>query len=72
MPDHLCPAVHCPVIVRANQLLCRTHWLMVPPAMRREVLDAWAGGHGAGTAAHLVACADAVDAVNIKIEEAGE
>jgi hypothetical protein len=49
--------------------MCRPHWYMVPAPLRSAVWNAWAGGIGAGTAAHRAAITAAIEAVNNKLAE---
>jgi len=46
----------------------RTHWRMVPKALREAERAAFDSGFGAGWATHRAACAEAVEAVNDKLE----
>lgn len=64
MSGHNCPASGCTLNVATHKLLCRTHWYMVPRALREAVYAAWANGIGAGSPSHRAACADAIEAVN--------
>jgi len=66
---HDCPATGCTRRVGRGMLLCRPHWFMVPKALRDAVWDAYAGGLGAGSPAHLEAVSAAVEAVNAKLRE---
>ncbi len=69
---HDCPATGCPRRVGQRMLMCRPHWFTVPKALRDAVWDAYAGGLGAGSPAHLAAVSAAVEAVNAKLRERRE
>jgi hypothetical protein len=73
MPDltHECPAVSCDRDVSVDMLMCRAHWFMVPPPLRRAVWTAWQDGAGAGTPAHTAAITAAISAVNGKLAARG-
>lgn len=64
---HDCPATGCTARVGRGQLMCRTHWFMVPKALRDAIWDAWRGGLGAGSPPHRDAVLAAVTAVNAKL-----
>jgi len=64
---HDCPATTCTRRVGRGQLLCRSHWFMVPKPLRDAVLNAWRGGLGAGSPEHAEAITAAVEAVNAKL-----
>jgi hypothetical protein len=53
-------------------LFCGRHWRMVPPALRRTVNTAYAGGEGVGTGALLAAQRLAIRAVNNQLGDDGE
>jgi len=44
MIKHTCHAHKCEVIVKPEMLMCRKHWFMVPPDVRRTVLGAYRPG----------------------------
>lgn len=67
---HKCPAAGCPGEVRTEMLMCRTHWYMVPQAIRAAVWNAWQDGAGAGTAQHAAAITAAIRSVNEKLARA--
>lgn len=61
--SHFCPPARCGEEVPDDQLMCRTHWCMVPKPLQRAVYSAWAGGTGAGSKAHTAAIQAAIKAV---------
>ena len=52
---HRCPVGDCTARVPCEQLMCPTHWQLVPPKLKRALRQAWRGGQGAGTRAHRAA-----------------
>jgi hypothetical protein len=42
---HQCPVGGCNQRVRFDQLMCSYHWLIVPAALRRDVVQSWNRGH---------------------------
>jgi hypothetical protein len=45
---HKCPIRRCPIKVTDAHLMCRTHWLQVPKALRDAVWEAY-HDHGIGS-----------------------
>lgn len=66
---HDCPATGCTRRIARHQLMCRTHWYMVPKPLRDAVYDAYRHGLGAGSPAHRDAILAAAEAVNAKLRE---
>jgi hypothetical protein len=60
---HPCPVGACDQQVRADRLMCRTHWYQVPPRLRAAVWATWRSGAGAGTPPHRAAIRAAVRAL---------
>ncbi len=52
---HRCPVGDCTARVPREQLMCPTHWQLVPPKLKRALRQAWRDGQGAGTRAHRAA-----------------
>ena len=67
--SHECPANGCARAVSGGQLMCRTHWRMVPKDAQRRVWAAWDDGFGAGSLAHTQAIIAAISAVNRKLAQ---
>lgn len=67
MSTHPCPISGCDNEVARDQLVCLTHWRMVPKQLGRDLYRAWRGGAGAGTAAHSAAIDACLAAVEAKI-----
>jgi hypothetical protein len=65
--SHQCPAAPCKRNLPDHLLMCKPHWYMVPPPLRSDVWDAYAGGAGVGTTELLLAQAAAIEAVNGKL-----
>jgi hypothetical protein len=68
---HECPATGCTREVSITMLMCRSHWYMVPGAIRTAVWNAWQDGAGAGTTQHTAAIHAAVRSVNEKLAAKG-
>jgi hypothetical protein len=62
---HPCVADRCGVPLPPHLLMCKTHWHLVPTAIRRRVLDRYRRGQTAATASpeYLEAMRDAIAAV---------
>lgn len=69
--SHECPATGCTREVSIDMLMCRSHWYMVPHAMRTAVWNAWQDGAGAGTTQHTAAINAAIRSVNEKLAAKG-
>jgi hypothetical protein len=69
---HPCPAGDCSVQVRADRLMCRSHWYQVPRPLRAAVWATWRSGAGAGTLAHAEAITAAVRAVAARASTNGD
>jgi hypothetical protein len=61
---HVCPVGGCRESVRADRLMCRPHWYLVPRPLRDAVWAAWRSGGGAGSPAHAAAVRAAIAAVD--------
>jgi hypothetical protein len=57
-----CPAVGCDST--PDGLMCRTHWLMLPMAIRAAVWISWRDGDGDDTPQHRAAIEAAIRSVN--------
>ena len=68
---HECPATGCTREVSIDMLMCRSHWYMVPPALRSAVWNAWDDGAGTGTTQHGAAIRAAFRSVNEKLAAKG-
>lgn len=44
MSTHPCPVDGCGRQVGAHWVMCRKHWVMVPPLIQRMLYDSWNGG----------------------------
>lgn len=68
-PRETCRAAQCRSAVPATFLMCRRHWFMVPPSMRRAVMREYRPGQesdGRPSAAYLAAAAEAMALVALK------
>ena len=66
MDAHTCHAEGCNVRVPPKLLMCRRHWFMVPPMLRREVWRLYRPGQERDknpTREYLVAARESIDAV---------
>lgn len=61
---HECPRDGCERRVPADMLACKQHWFSVPSPLRRALWQAWDGGRGALSDAHIEAMAACVRAMN--------
>ena len=68
---HECPATGCASEIRYEMLMCRSHWYMVPKAIRTAVWNAWQDGAGAGSTQHAAAVNAAIRSVNEKLAARG-
>lgn len=68
---HECPATGCASDIPYGMLICRSHWYMVPQAIRTAVWNAWQDGAGAGTTQHTAAIRAAIRSVNEKLAAKG-
>jgi hypothetical protein len=60
---HRCPAGTCEAVIGAERLVCWTHRRRLPPAVRRDLRQAWARG-GPGSAEGLAAVLAAIKIAN--------
>jgi hypothetical protein len=63
--DHACPIPGCTTPVPHHQLMCRTHYRMVPAHLGQELYRAYNRGAGQGSERHvraMEACIEAVEA----------
>jgi hypothetical protein len=68
---HGCVGPRCAVVLaRDDEPMCGLHWLMVPPALRRDIEAARAGG-GTASTAYAAAVLAAIAAVTAKLQPAG-
>lgn len=68
---HECPAAGCADEIPYEMLMCRSHWYMVPQAVRTAVWNAWQDGAGAGTPQHTAAIGAAIRSVNARLAAKG-
>jgi hypothetical protein len=45
MSTHKCEAEGCAAVTRPGELMCRSHWEMVPPELQHRILKTWRAGH---------------------------
>lgn len=62
--SHECPKVGCMLTVPDHQLMCRTHWFMVPKALRSRVWETYKTAPLSDE--HRDAMRDAIRSVNSK------
>ena len=66
MSEHICHAKNCDLAVPPKKLMCKRHWFMVPPDLRKEVWREYRPGQEVDkepTAEYLKAARKAIEAV---------
>lgn len=68
---HRCPVPECPNLIGSTSFMCRTHWHLVPSAMKVAVLKAWnddaqSAAFGAAMDAAALAVSKAVARTGVK------
>lgn len=69
---HECPIDGCPKRVDHHQLMCLSHWRMVPGEIGRKLYRAYDRGRGIGSNAHAEAMHDAVHWVEMTLASKSE
>jgi hypothetical protein len=65
--SHRCPVNDCATVVDTDKLMCPPHWSMVPMVLQAEVYRTYRDMPLSDE--HVMAMEDAIDAVNIKLQE---